>query len=222
MSTETNRNYSQHGEQDYINQFFAPKKEPGKLLDIGAADGVCFSNTRALLENGWSGTLVEPSPFVFPRLHEHSAPFVQAGRVQCVNAAVGAVDDLAPWFDSGGDMLSTLSTAHKDLWEGPDGKVKFKPFLIPVISWHTLLKHCPGPYGFVNIDVEGTNWDVLLCMPIESVNPNLLCIEHSPTISGEHDRMITLMERRGYPLVKEIGPNLFFARRGGQSGLWGK
>lgn len=207
------RVYSQHGEQQFIEQYFAIARiERGRMLDIGAADGMTFSNTRALIERGWGGTLVEPSPFVFPKLLEHSMPFMQSGSLVSVNAAIAQLDALAPWFDSGGDMLSTLSREHRDLWAGPDGRVPFKHFMIPTISWQTLLKSCPGPYEFVNIDVEGTNFGTLMHMPLDLVCATLICVEHSPTIVGEHDRMIELMRSRSYKLVQEIGPNLFFDR----------
>lgn len=51
--------YSQHGEQAILEKLLP---EPhGVLIDIGALDGQKNSNTRALLERGWRGIMVEPN-----------------------------------------------------------------------------------------------------------------------------------------------------------------
>jgi len=40
------------------------------FLDLGSNDGQTFSNTRALVERGWRGVCVEPSPTAFAKLKE--------------------------------------------------------------------------------------------------------------------------------------------------------
>src|SRR5262249_30227089 len=52
--------YSQNDEESIITGYFGGRA--GNLLDIGAYDGVSFSNSRRLIELGWSGALVEPLP----------------------------------------------------------------------------------------------------------------------------------------------------------------
>ena len=58
--------FTQRDEEKYILEFF--KGNTGRFLDIGAANGECFSTTRALALLGWSGVCVEPSPTVLPAL----------------------------------------------------------------------------------------------------------------------------------------------------------
>lgn len=58
--------YSQNGEQEAILKIFGESE--GRFLDIGAYDGKTFSNTLALIERGWSGVLIEPSPNAFMAL----------------------------------------------------------------------------------------------------------------------------------------------------------
>ena len=57
--------YSQFEEQDHILRTFAGLDSPGRFLDIGSWDPITFSNTRALVEMGWSGVMIEPSPGPF-------------------------------------------------------------------------------------------------------------------------------------------------------------
>jgi hypothetical protein len=70
--------YTQQLEQDVILNYFE-SKEHGILLDIGANDGETFSNSRALILNGWTGALVEPDPqplYKLEKLYYHN-PSIQ-------------------------------------------------------------------------------------------------------------------------------------------------
>jgi hypothetical protein len=64
--------YSQHGEQEVILKYFAGTQ--GTFLDIGANDGVTFSNTYALQLMGWRGVLVDASPVAAARLRHRHPP----------------------------------------------------------------------------------------------------------------------------------------------------
>lgn len=58
--------FSQNNEQQLIQNYF--KDEPGILFDIGAADGITFSNSRRCLLDGWKGFLVEPGKNSYAKL----------------------------------------------------------------------------------------------------------------------------------------------------------
>ena len=58
--------YSQNNEDIIIQNYF--KDFTGRLLSIGENDGVTLSNVRALIEKGWQGDLVEPSPSAYSML----------------------------------------------------------------------------------------------------------------------------------------------------------
>lgn len=57
------KDYSQNGEQAVILEILnALGIENGHLVDLGAGDGYTLSNTRALLDNGWTGDLYDGDP----------------------------------------------------------------------------------------------------------------------------------------------------------------
>src|SRR5687768_7977670 len=89
--------YSQHGEQHIILDYFG--NDGGILLDIGANDGITFSNSRALLECGWYGVLVEPSEKTFAELSKNSEPFT--GKVMLHNVAIGTEVGETIFYESG-------------------------------------------------------------------------------------------------------------------------
>lgn len=55
--------HSQNGEDGVLSEIFRRLKfDTGIFCEFGAADGIYCSNTRLLLENGWSGKLIEADP----------------------------------------------------------------------------------------------------------------------------------------------------------------
>ncbi len=60
LSKSLRKVYSQNGEEGLIDRLFDSLGTTNKVLvDIGAGDGFKFSNTRSLLEQGWSGSLFD-------------------------------------------------------------------------------------------------------------------------------------------------------------------
>ena len=57
------KDYSQNGEQAHILHYLGTMGiKKGHLVDLGAGDGYTMSNTRALLELGWTGDLYDGDP----------------------------------------------------------------------------------------------------------------------------------------------------------------
>lgn len=57
------KDYSQNGEQAHILHYLDTIGiTKGHLVDLGAGDGYTMSNTRALLERGWTGDLYDGNP----------------------------------------------------------------------------------------------------------------------------------------------------------------
>ena len=57
------KDHSQNGEQAHILHYLdAIGLKTGHLVDLGAGDGFAMSNTRALLERGWTGDLYDGDP----------------------------------------------------------------------------------------------------------------------------------------------------------------
>lgn len=60
--------YSQNGQDAFIVKLFNGKRN-GYFLDIGAYDGVYFSNSLTLEKSlGWEGICIEPNPLVYGQL----------------------------------------------------------------------------------------------------------------------------------------------------------
>lgn len=205
--------YSQNNEEAIIGSLLENDVSPKRFLDIGAHDGVTFSNTRRLAELGWGGTLVEPSPMAFAKLMA-----VYEGRedIALVHAAVSAEgpQHLIKFYDTHGDMVSTSDEKHRRLWDGSRGhsvagshvpaQVKFQPIYVAALSVVDLIAEFPGPYAFLNLDVEGINFDLFCKLPLSALGVNVACIEYQ----DKRSEITQLADSQGYKVVGVNAENL--------------
>jgi hypothetical protein len=85
--------YSQWGEDGVIAEVFKRIGTSNKwCLECGAGDGLFFSNTRRLIEQGWTSVLVEADVPKMERLTDNSAPY--ANNCFCYNVTIGVDDRL--------------------------------------------------------------------------------------------------------------------------------
>jgi FkbM family methyltransferase len=192
--------YSQNDEEKYIVEFF--KDRVGSFLDIGAYDGITFSNTRRLWELGWSGVLVEPNPDSFSRLQANYTD----DRVILVNAGINSSPGLTPFFSSK-DAVSTSVDSHKTLWEKA---VAFQKIYVNMTTVGDILDAFPGKYPFVNIDVEGDNLQVLKDTPLDEIGCQCLCVEYG----SEENEIIEHVTKSSdlWKMVYRNAENLVFVR----------
>jgi FkbM family methyltransferase len=170
--------YGQNLEDRLVSEWFG--QYIGTLLEIGANDGMTYSNSLSLIRKGWNAVLVEPSMKVFPKLCQlHS----KKENVILINAAIGNHNGAAKLFDSGDFLLkgtcSLLSTLKKEeikRW----GDVTFEEIDTIVITFEKLLEDNPYKrYQFISIDCEGFDLEVLRQIDLDAVDCRCICIEHN-------------------------------------------
>ena len=195
--------YSQNQEEAVITSYFT--SNDGRFLDIGAFDGINLSNTRKLLENGWSGVLVEPSPIVFTKLLDATADY--ADKVQLANIALTPdYFDLTVWRDSMGEAISTISQSHVQKWSSHK---EWREFYISPVHIIDFCNTFGNDFDFISIDVEGINWQLLSAMPGWMFDKcRMVCIEYD-----SHMNAITeLMVKYGFKIIHRNGENLIFVK----------
>lgn len=135
IKTKSKNIYSQNGEDGVIEAIFEKIGTKNKwCLEVGAADGIMFSNTRALVEKGWNAILIESDKAIFDRLTENCK---QYPNVQCVHAEIqpSGIDSL--------DTILTSCRAPEDIdlvcididgqdWHVWNQMIEFKPRVVMV------------------------------------------------------------------------------------------
>jgi len=85
--------HSQNGEDGIIEEIFNRLHiTKGFFVEFGAADGIWLSNTRYLLEKGWTGVMIEPRQGAYDQLE---ANYKNEKNVLCLDKFVG-YDDRDP------------------------------------------------------------------------------------------------------------------------------
>jgi len=204
------RDYSQHGEQEIILKTLGAGK-PGstgptrRLLDIGAWVPDTFSNTRALLDAGWEGVLVEPSPGPFKQLIDH---YRDNPKVLLVQAVVGLYDGWVEFHDSGGDAVSSTDMAHVQRWKA-GFNVPYRAFNTWAISPATLFDRLGYNFEFINLDAEATSAKLFMLLPFHRLDDlRCVCVEHD----NRGDEILQRAGEFGFKHVWHNNENLIIAR----------
>ena len=160
--------YSQNREDEIIANWFG--QYVGTVLEIGANDGVTYSNSLHLIEKGWSAVLVEPSARVFWKMCDRHKG---SKNVIVVNAAIAEHVGSGVLYDSGdfllkgtSSLLSTMKPSEIKRW----GDVQFEETHISVLTFYQLLQDVPyKQFDFISIDCEGYDLEVLRQIELDSV-----------------------------------------------------
>ena len=204
--------YSQHDEQAVMDRIIGSWPRPAgrnrarRFLDIGAYDGVRYSNTHFLALMGWSGVCVEPSHDPFARL---ARLYRGNPRIVLVHALIG-VDSKLVRFWSSPDAVATSDPAHHAKWKNT---ARFQEVWIPELPLDSLLHKFPGPYDVVNIDCEGKATErIYLDMAARDfAGARVVCVEWN-SVASLKTRMVRAARRRGMALQHTTPQNLILAR----------
>lgn len=192
--------FSQNDEDCFIRRYFKDNFH-GRFLDIGAADGICFSNTKVLYDMGWEGLAVEPSPNLMDALKENFPP----PRVRHIQAALTEKDGPVEFYHSP-DVISTLNEDHKAKWEG---QTTFKKIGVDGLCWQTLMALYGWDFDFFNLDIEGENIRMFRLIPQEYLKRlKLACIEYDGNVGA----VKAVMGPFGFKVVHQTGENLILGK----------
>lgn len=145
-----NKSYAQHAEDLLIEQQLGPIKS---FIDIGANDGVLFSNTYKFAKLGARGLCVEPSPTTFLKLRLNH---LFHPKVRCIRAAVsnrnGSISFIKDGYE---EVLSRVSDLplHQSTNDSSD-----KPTIsVPALTLEKLLFRFTHfkQVDLLSVDVEG-------------------------------------------------------------------
>jgi FkbM family methyltransferase len=190
-----------------LTEHFGEAKTDGRFLNVGAWNGVTFDNCRVFAERGWPGVCVEPSPAAFLELMKNYAEFPA---VELVNAAVSDKTGLMTFHDCGGDAVSTLNVANRNLWAEGAG-TKFRKITVAATTVSRLLDLFGIDFDLLSVDVEGGSASLLREFPIRGM-PKLkaIVVEHD----GKADDLAAWAREFGFtePEGTRSGENLILLR----------
>ena len=198
------RNYSQNNEQDIILDYFGDFK--GRFLDIGAYNGVDISNTRALLELGWSGVLVEPNPFNLVDLIKNCREFGTRAKIYCAGAGGMSLNSELRIDETPG-----RGWAASFNFDNP-GVLRPSPASVIVPTLAVWEFFGGGYFDFISIDAEWRDEIILRSFSHKELGMcQMLIIEPNDGLPGR-ERTREYLSEMGFRIHAETPENIIAAR----------
>jgi len=195
--------YSQYG-QALVLQRLLTRDTPRILVDIGANDGICGSNSRTLLEQGWRGILVEPLPLVFSRLQANCADLSDVRLVQAACSDCNGTTSIRLGKDGALGQMSSLSRDPGILSNLVDELIEVQTITLEKL---VLDQNIPEDFGVLLVDTEG--WDLTVLRGLEKMRsrPRIIVTED---FAGTNEEKYTFLTRQKYQLASNWGSDSFW------------
>ena len=206
------RYFSQYGQDLFVDAFLFRGRRDGFFVDIGAYDGITYSNTYFLeRELGWQGICFEPHPEVFRKL-------AAARRCTVVNAGVGPRSGrlqfltLPESVEMGSGFLEHFPQHHRDPdWVNMMRRTGATLRDLDILEINEALASRAGrtKIDYISIDTEGADFDILRALDLRRFNVEVIDIENN--FFG--DDICVYLDRQGYELRGILGSNEIYQKR---------
>ena len=207
--------YSQCEEDKFLNKMFFKNKKNGTYIELGALDGVLYSNTKFFEEFlNWKGILIEPHPEKFNLLKVNRPNnFLFNDIVSCIDtevkfryfndwhAAVSGIENTLPlqslnnYFESNDNFIKSL----------PQSNLLLKPKTLTEIVKSTGITHI----DFLSLDVEGHEYEVLQSWDF-SIPIDLILIEILGFQDEKDELCRKILIKNGYSFMQKFNHNEIF------------
>lgn len=190
------------------------KERPFFIVQIGAFDGTSFDDAvnEFLRDSRFRGLLVEPQPAVFSRLRNE---YEGNGRVILENAAVAAEDgevtlytfdtsdpELPNWFEGCASFDKEVALKFADRY--PKARENLRSIQVLGLTLQSLLsKHQFQEVDFLQIDVEGFDYEVIKMVDFKNCKPAIIRFEKLHLSSDDLERCYDLLITNGYKIAIE-------------------
>jgi FkbM family methyltransferase len=203
--------FSQDGEQAVIEEWAAGRV--GSFLEVGAYNGVDYSNTRALMLRGWAGVAVEPAPDMCASLREAVAGFpVEVVEAACIAGRPAQYMRREPtvlrWTP--GQPFSSLVQN-----EGNFEPVQVETVTVDELASRWLLRFA-GP-RLLSLDTEGTTIGLLVAFldRLAGCRDDLcVAVEAHENVADERAVALTALEHFGFGVLDSNPVNVIASRCG--------
>lgn len=201
--------HSQYGQDVVVYELLGCPPQ-GVFIDIGANDGVTFSNSLLFEEKGWTGVCVEPHPDIFQNLPQNR-------NCHLVNACIADEDEWVDFLvvEGHSNMLSGIyDFLDQRHLKRIDAEIERyggnkRVVTIEALSPESLLRRFSiNNIDYLSIDTEGCELPILKKFDYESTSIKAIGVENG-TRSPDLFRFLT---SKGYKLVKCVGCDEIYMR----------
>jgi FkbM family methyltransferase len=190
-------------------RLFLGARHEGLFVEVGAYDGVSFSNSSCLADAGWSGILIEPIPAFADLCRER---YRGNQRIEVVHCAAGAeqreieISVAGPFTTTNADVMKSYATID---WAkravSQTSKIRVQQRTLDAILADSPFRD--RPIDVLIVDVEGAEEAVFAGFSLSTRAPKMIIVELSHThpdlhaISADDAHLQRSIERAGYEVV---------------------
>jgi len=195
--------YSQDGQDKFLVELFKHKRD-GYFLDIGAYDGIIFSNSLYFERNlSWKGICIEPNPEIFERLKSNRSSI----NLNCCVSDVKTEYEFLSVSGWGSMLSGIINFFDQKHLERIDNTIQEKGGHKTVVNIQALpLRDIFDAYAvkyidYCNIDVEGGEMKVLQSIDFSKVQIQFFTIENN----YDTRTVRKFLKPYGYKLIAKLG-----------------
>jgi FkbM family methyltransferase len=200
------KSYSQEGEDMILRRLFK-KQKVGCYVDVGAHHPMRFSNTYFFYKRGWSGINIDAMPGSMKKFSK------QRKRDLNIEAAISDNEEYLDYYIFNNPALNSFSknmscerfnAKHKII---DIKKIKTQKLANILDEYITNDKEI----DFLNIDVEGLDYNVLISNDWQKVRPKVILIESwKKTLEDSDTNLLHFMKSQDYVLFAKTLNTYFF------------
>ena len=179
--------------QDMIPFFLAGSFFRGFFVEVGAADGITFSNSLSLEKHfGWQGILVEPSRSYLTDLKRNRA-------ARIISHAVSNSPGEVVFEERNDGLYSSLYGV------GQSSRSVNSRYNVKSLTLTQILERCDAPQiiDLLTIDTEGNEVDVIRGLSFSRWRFKVICVEHNYNFV-KLNQIDSLLSQNGYKKILQI------------------
>lgn len=196
---------------DFAAEYFQGKRD-GTFVDVGAADGITWSNSLTFeLNYNWKGLCIEPHPEFFKKLKQNR-------RATCLQEAVSDAPEAVNFVIVNGyaEMLSGLEKhydgRHKERITREVNEHQDQAYKIQMQTktlGNILQEHDMDYIDYLSVDTEGAELAILKGIDWQNTYIDLISLE----VNYEIDPVNEFMSGLGYNFLGKICCDAFYSKK---------
>ena len=206
--------YKSQALQDlFLDRWLFRDMEGGQFVDIGAHDGVTFSNTWFFEKHRkWNGVCVEPNPAVFKRLMANR--FCTTLNC-CVSDIAGEVrfQKITGYSEMLSGIVDKYEAEHvqriRDELQEHGGSSEMIPVTARTFA-DIATEHGLFEINYLSIDTEGGEVEILRSIDFKKFFVHVVSAEYR---IPQREMMMALMRDQNFEMIKQMGSDLLFLNR---------
>jgi FkbM family methyltransferase len=206
--------YGQYHQDKLVYEKFFKDKRNGVFVDVGAHDGITYSNTYFFEKDlGWTGICIEPIPEVYEQLKRNR-------NCLCIQGCIFQDREEVPFLRVSGyaEMLSGIlanyNSEHikrikREIAQhgGRSEVIKIRCYSLTKL----LLDHEINHVDYLSIDTEGGELAILRSIDFTRINIDIIEVENN-----YNDPIQAYLESFGYKKIMTMGPDEIYQKIGMQ------